>query len=64
MQIPFEFDHPKKNEESSLKSKESDLSFTGGDHIPLQEKKALTVTQLTKQITFLLEGKFRSLAVE
>ena len=64
MQIPFEFDHPKKDEEPSLKSKESDLPFSGIDHIPLQEKKPLTVTQLTKQITFLLEGEFRSLAVE
>ena len=64
MQIPFEFDHPKKDEEPSLKSKESDLPFSGIDNIPLQEKKPLTVTQLTRQITFLLEGEFRSLAVE
>ena len=63
MQIPFEFDPPKKDEDPSLKSKESDLSDTDVD-ISLQEKKPLTVTQLTKQITLLLEGEFRSLTVE
>ena len=63
MQIPFEFDPNPKNEEPSLKSKESDLPDLG-DHISLQAKNTLTVTQLTKQITFLLEGQFRSLTVE
>ena len=57
MPIPFEFDPPKKDEEPSLKSKESDLPDS--DHIYLQVKKPLTVTQLTKQITFLLEDEFR-----
>ena len=47
MQIPFEFDHPKKDEEPSLKTKESDLPFSGGDHIPLQEKKPLTAVSYT-----------------
>nr|MCS5552484.1 exodeoxyribonuclease VII large subunit [SAR324 cluster bacterium] len=63
MQIPFEFDPPKKDEDPSLKSKESDLPDSD-DHISLQAKKPLTVTQLTKQITLLLEGEFRSLTVE
>ena len=62
MQISFEFDPPKKDEGSSLKSKESDLPDS--DHIYLQAKKPLTVTQLTKQITLLLEGEFRSLTVD
>ena len=63
MQIPFEFDPPKKDEDSSLKSKESDLPDSY-NHISLQAKKPLTVTQLTKQIMLLLEGEFRSLSVE
>ena len=63
MQIPFEFDPPKKDEDSSLKSKESELPDSE-DTISLQAKKPLTVTQLTRQITLLLEGEFRSLAVE
>ena len=50
MQIPFEFDPPKKDEEPSLKSKESDLPDSE-DTISLQAKKPLTVTQLTRQIT-------------
>ena len=63
MQIPFEFDPPKKDEDSSLKSKESELPDSE-DSKSLQAKKPLTVTQLTRQITLLLEGEFRSLAVE
>ena len=63
MQIPFEFDSPKKDEDHSLKSKESDLSDTDVQ-ISLKAKKPLTVTQLTKKITLLLEGEFRSLTVE
>ena len=63
MQIPFEFDPPKKDEDSSLKSKESELPDSE-DTMSLQAKKPLTVTQLTRQITLLLEGEFRSLAVE
>ena len=63
MQIPFEFDPPKKDEDHSLKSKESDLSDTDVQ-ISLQAKKPLTVTQLTKQISLLLEGEFRSLTVD
>ena len=63
MQIPFEFDPPKKDEDPSLKSKESDLPDSD-DHISLQVKKPLTVTQLTKQISLLLEGEFRSLTVD
>ncbi len=63
MQIPFEFDPPKKDEDSSLKSKEFELPGSK-DTISLQAKKPLTVTQLTIQITLLLEGEFRSLAVE
>lgn len=63
MQISFEFDPPKKNEESSLKSKESD--FTDSiDVESLQAKKPLTVTQLTRQISLLLEREFRSITVE
>ena len=63
MQIPFEFDPHKKDENPSLKSKESDLPDSD-NHISLQAKKPLTVTQLTKQISLLLEGEFRSLTVE
>ena len=63
MQIPFEFDPPKKDEDPSLKSKESDLPDSD-DRITLQAKKPFTVTQLTKQITLLLEGEFPSLTVE
>ena len=63
MQIPFEFDHSKKDEETSLKSKGYNLADSEC-HIPLQSNKSLTVTQLTKQISLLLEGEFRSLAVE
>ncbi len=63
MQIPFEFDPPKKKEDLNLKSKEYAL-VESEDKISLQVNKALTVTQLTKQITFLLEGEFRSLMVE
>ncbi len=57
MQIPFEFDPPQKNEDLSSKSEESNL-------VDSEQNKALTVTQLTKQITFLLEGEFRSITVE
>ena len=63
MQIPFEFDSPKKDEDSSLNSKESNLPDSD-DHISLQAKKPLTVTQLTKHISLLLEGEFRSLTVD
>ena len=63
MQIPFEFDPPKKKEDLNLKSKE-DALVESEDKISLQVNKALTVTELTKQITFLLEGEFRSLMVE
>ena len=63
MQIPFEFDPPKKNKDTYIKSKESDLPDSE-DHISLHANKAISVTQLTKQITFLLEGEFRLLTVE
>ena len=63
MQIPFQFDTPPKNEGHSLKSKDSNPAGSE-DNISLQVNKALTVTQLNKQITFLLEGEFRSLTVE
>ena len=46
MQIPFEFDPPKKDEDPSLKSKESDLSDTDVQ-ISLQAKKPLTVTPVS-----------------
>ena len=63
MQIPFEFDPPQKNGDHILKSKESALADSE-DNISFQTNKALTVSQLTKQIAFLLEGEFHSLAVE
>ncbi len=63
MQIPFEFDPPQKNEDLSSKSEESNL-FDSEQNISINLNKALTVTQLTKQITFLLEGEFRSITVE
>ena len=43
MQIPFEFDPPKKDEDFSLKSKESDLSDTDVQ-ISLQAKNCLLYT--------------------
>ena len=46
MQIQFEFDPPKKDEDSSLKSKESDLPDSE-DTISLQAKKPLTVTPVS-----------------
>ena len=72
MQIPFEVDSPQKDENSK---KEAPISNPSIPHISQrtqdpqnpaskQEKKPLTVSQLTRQISLLLEGKFRSLTVE
>jgi exodeoxyribonuclease VII large subunit len=72
MQIPFEVDSPQKGENSK---KEEPISNSSIPHISQrtqdpqnpaskQGKKPLTVSQLTRQISLLLEGKFRSLTVE
>ncbi len=72
MQIPFEVDSPQKDENSK---KEAPISNPSIPHISQrthdpqnpaskQEKKSLTVSQLTRQVSLLLEGKFRSLTVE
>ena len=72
MQIPFEVDSPQKDE---ISKKEAPISNPSILHISQrtqdlenptskQEKKPLTVSQLTRQISLLLEGKFRSLTVE
>ncbi len=63
MQIPFEVDPPKKDEDSPLKTKDAIQSDTEATK-PFQPPKPLTVTQLTKRIALLLEGEFRSLTVE
>lgn len=63
MQIPFEVDPPKRDEDSPLKSEDS-ITSDSEDTKPLQPPKPLTVTQLTRQIALLLEGEFRSLTVE
>ncbi|MBC8259807.1 MAG: exodeoxyribonuclease VII large subunit [SAR324 cluster bacterium] len=63
MQIPFEVDPPKKDKISSKASqpaKPADPTIQASK----QQQKPLTVTQLTRQISLLLEGKFRSLLVE
>lgn len=72
MQIPFEVDSPQKDENSK---KEAPISNPSIPHISQrtqdpqnpaskQGEKPLTVSQLTRQISLLLEGKFRSLTVE
>ena len=69
MQIPFEVDPPEKAGNSSAKSKTLNPLSPQNPQSPQeaaakQPPKSLTVTQLTRQITLLLEGKFRSLSVE
>ena len=72
MQIPFEVDSPQKDENSK---KEAPISNPSIPHISqrtqdprnpvsMQGKKPLTVSQLTRHISLLLEGRFHSLTVE
>ena len=63
MHIPFEVDPPQKDKISASKTQETNA--TGFNNFEsLRAQKPLTVTQLTRQIALLLEGKFRSLTVE
>ena len=63
MHIPFEVDPPQKDKTSASKTQETNA--TGFNNFESQRaQKPLTVTQLTRQIALLLEGKFRSLTVE
>ena len=75
MQIPFEVDPPEKSVKTGTKSESSNpdnLSNSVNPKSPVgfqattakPTQKPLTVSQLTRQITILLEGKFRSLKVE
>ena len=63
MHIPFEVDPPQKDKKYASKTQETNA--TGFNNFEsLRAQKPLTVTQLTRQIALLLEGKFRSLTVE
>lgn len=66
MQIPFEVDTPEKAGNSTAKSGTQNPQNPQSPQEPVskQPPKPLTVTQLTRQITLLLEGKFRSISVE
>ena len=66
MQIPFEVDTPEKSGNSTAKSETQNPQNPQSPQEPVskQPPKPLTVTQLTRQITLLLEGKFRSISVE
>ena len=69
MQIPFEVDPPEKVEKRDEKSEtlspqEQESPQSQLEFLSKQKKKPLTVTQLTRQISLLLEGKFQSLIVE
>ncbi len=69
MQIPFEVDPPEKVENRDEKSEilspqDQESSQSQPESLPKQQQKPLTVTQLTRQISLLLEGKFQSLIVE
>ncbi len=72
MQIPFEVDPPQKdgnfNKEEPISNPSSPQIHQRGKFIISPEsnqvQNPLTVSQLTRQITMLLEGKFRSLKVE
>jgi exodeoxyribonuclease VII large subunit len=72
MQIPFEVDPPEKVEKGAEKSETVNPQNLQRQQSPQSPQepatkhphKPLTVTKLTRQITLLLEGKFRSLTVE
>ena len=69
MQIPFEVDPPEKAGNSTAKVETLNQQSPQKPQSPAeraskQPQKPLTVTQLTRQITLLLEGKFRSMTVE
>ena len=69
MQIPFEVDPPEKVENRDEKSEilspqDQESSQSQLESLSKQQQKPLTVTQLTRQISLLLEGKFQSLIVE
>mgnify|MGYP001234691891 CR=1 FL=1 len=64
MQIPFEVDPPEKVEKRDEKSEtlspqEQESPQSQLEFLSKQKKKPLTVTQLTRQITLPLEGKFQ-----
>ena len=69
MQIPFEVDPPKKNTNKDARTENLDpkenerLQFFNHEDSLIKDKKPLTVTQLTRQISVLLEDKFRSMFV-
>ena len=63
MHIPFEVDPPQKDIKSASKTQEM-KSSTFNNSESQRSQNPLTVTQLTRQVALLLEGKFRSLTVE
>ena len=66
MKIPFEVDS-QKNDTNPIKKKPStSLTKLITNEIPTEEQiqKPISVTQLTRQITILLESEFRTLTVD
>ena len=63
MQIPFEVDPPS-SEKGFTKSPDSEITSNSIASSNDIGQKSISVTKLTNEIKFFLEGKFRSLIVE